>query len=96
MSIQPPYREPAAARQQTGAAASLAIIAAIVGWIVLFAAYPGWSFLLNILAVVAGIIGLIMAASPRVSGGIASIVGIVLGAVGIILAILGMAGSLFV
>ena len=96
MSIQPPYREPLAARQQTGAAASLAIIAAIVGWVVLFAAYPGWSFLLNILAVVAGIIGLIMAASPRVSGGIASIVGIVLGAVGVILAILGMAGSLFV
>lgn len=96
MSVQPPYREPAPPSQQTGTAATIAIIAAIVGWIVLFAAYPGWSFLLNILAVVAGIIGLIMAASPRVSGGIASIVGIVLGAVGVILAIFGMAGSLFV
>lgn len=95
MSVQPPIREPGT-RQQTGAAATVAIIAAIVGWIVLFAARPGWSFLLNILAVIAGIIGLIMAASPRVSGGIASIIGIVLGAVGIILAIFGMAGSIFV
>lgn len=94
MSIQPPH-DPRTA-QQTSAAATIAIIAAIVGWIVLFAAYPGWSFLLNIVAVVAGIVGLLMAASPRVSGGIASIIGIVLGAVGIILAIFGMAGTLFV
>lgn len=95
MSIQPPIREPRTG-QQTGAAATVAILAAIIGWIVLFARYPGWSFWLNIVAVVAGIIGLLMAASPRVSGGIASIIAIVLGAVGVILAIFGMAGSLFV
>jgi hypothetical protein len=95
MSVQPPPYSPRGT-QQTSAAATIAIVAAIIGWIVLFAAYPGWSFLLNIIAVVAGIFGLVLAASPRVSGGIASIIGIVLGAVGIILAIFGMAGSLFV
>lgn len=95
MSVQPPPQSPWTT-QQTSAAATIAIIAAIIGWIVLFAAYPGWAFLLNIVAVVAGIFGLVLAASPRVSGGIASIIGIVLGAVGVILAIFGMAGSLFV
>jgi hypothetical protein len=95
MSVQPPPHNPRST-QQTSAAATIAIIAAIIGWIVLFAAYPGWAFLLNIIAVVAGIFGLVLAASPRVSGGIASIIGIVLGAVGIILAIFGMAGTLFV
>jgi hypothetical protein len=95
MSIEPP-RSRMPSTQQTGTAAAIAIIAVIVGWIVLFARHPGWSFLLNIVAVVLGIVGLLMAASPRVSGGIASIVAIVAGAVGIILAIIGMAGSAFV
>jgi len=96
MSVQPPPPETEPSSQSTGVAATIGIIATIIGWIVLFAAYPGWAFLLNIIAVVAGIIGLIMAASPSVGGGVVSIIAIIAGAVGIVLAILGMAGSLFV
>lgn len=98
MAVQPPPEPPARRtnEQQTGVAAAIAIIATIIGWIVLFAAYPGWSFFLQIIAVIAGIIGLMMAASPRVGGGVASIVGVIAGAIGIIFAILGMVGALFV
>ncbi len=98
MAFQPQSPMPLGHRspQPAGTAASIAIIAAIVGWVVLFNARPGWSFVLQIIAVIAGILGLLMAASPRVGGGVASIIGMVLGAVGLVFAILGMVGSVFV
>ncbi len=80
--------------EKTGIAAVLSIISAIVCYIVIFSGHPFWGFGLAILAVILGFAGLIMAASPRVSGGIISIVGIVIGASGVIIGILGMIGAI--
>ena len=44
-------------------------------------------FLLAIVAIVAGVIGVLMALSPRVRGGMASIIAILAGVVGILAAI---------
>jgi hypothetical protein len=51
---------------------------------------------LLLVAIVSGVLGLLMAASPKVSGGMISIIAIVAAAVGIVLSILGMLGSVFV
>lgn len=78
--------------QKTGIAATLAILAAIGSFIASFTAHPGWGLFLAIIAVPLGLIGMMMAASPRVSGGIMSIFSIVLGVVGVVLALLVMVG----
>ena len=78
--------------QRTGVAATLSILAAIGSYIAVCAGHPGWGLLLAVLSVPLGLVGLIMAASPRVSGGIMSIVAMVLGIVGIVVALLGVVG----
>jgi hypothetical protein len=80
--------------QKTGTAAILSIIGAIVCFILTFSGHVFSGFALAMIAIVLGIIGFFMAASPRVSGGIISIGGIVLGAIGIVLDILGMVGKI--
>ena len=47
----------------------------------------GFGLLLAIIAIVAGLIGVVMALSPRVRGGIASTIAILAGVVGILAAI---------
>jgi hypothetical protein len=61
--------------------AILAIIAAVIS---LFFAGAIWGFLLAIGAILLGIVGFLMAASPRVSGGIMSIIAIGMGVIGIV------------
>ena len=78
--------------QRTGIAATLSILAAIGSYIAVCAGHPGWGLLLAILAIPLGLVGLVMAASPRVSGGILSIVAMVLGVVAIVFAVLGIIG----
>jgi hypothetical protein len=78
--------------QKTGIAAGVAIIAAILSIIVTFAVHPGWGLVLAVIAVLAGVLGFLMAASPRVGGGILSILSIVLGVFDIGLAVLGIVG----
>jgi len=80
--------------QKTGTAATLAIIAAIGGIIVLFTGNPGWALLIEIIAIVLGAVGFFMAASPRVSGGILSIIAIVIAVVGLGLSVLGLIGAI--
>ncbi len=80
--------------QKTGTAATLSIVAAAGSYILTFTGHPLWAFLSAILALPLGIIGLLMAASPRVSGGILSLVALGLGALAIILSVLGMLGSI--
>ncbi len=82
--------------EKTGTAAVLSIIGAIVCYILTFSGHPFWGFALAILAIILGFIGLIMAASPRVSGGIISIAGIVIGASGVVIGILGMIGAIII
>jgi len=78
--------------QKTGMAATVAIITAIASFILTLIGHPVFGLLTALTAVVAGIFGLIMAASPKVSGGIISIASIVLGIFGIGLSVLGMIG----
>jgi hypothetical protein len=78
--------------QRTGIAATIAIICAILSWIVTFTGSPIWGMILGIISIPVGIIGLVMAASPRVSGGILSIVAIVMGVIGLGLAVLVLIG----
>ena len=78
--------------QKTGTAAVLAIIAAIGSFVATFTGHPLWGMFAAIIAIPLGLLGMAMAASPRVSGGIISIFSIVLGVVGALVAVLGLVG----
>jgi len=80
------------ADQKAGSAATIALIAAIVSFILTFTGSPVWALLVALLAVGAGILGVIIAASPKIGGGLMSIVAIVLGIVDIGIAVLGIVG----
>ena len=69
--------------QRKSVPAVVAIIAAIASFFVA----PLWSFILAIVAVIGGALGFLAAASPRVSGGIISIIAIVVGVLALIGAI---------
>jgi hypothetical protein len=73
--------------------ATLAIVAAFAGIIVVFTGHPVWGLLIEIVAIPLGIGGLVMAASPRVSGGILSIVAIVVAVLGLVVSVLGIVGT---
>lgn len=80
--------------QRTGTAATLAIVAALGGLIATFTGHPGWGLILALLAILLGAIGLVRAASPRVSGGILSIIAIIVAVLGLGVAGLGVVGTL--
>lgn len=82
-----------AIRQRTGTAAIVAIIVAIVSIIATFSGHAVWGLLLGLIAIVSGGVGMVTAASPRVSGGAISIAAIVLAIFGLGLSILGMLGA---
>jgi hypothetical protein len=81
--------------QKTGVAAIVAILAAVGSYIATCSGHGFWGLLLSILGVIAGVIGLLMAASPKVSGGILSIVAILMSlagvALGFVVGVLGVA-----
>lgn len=83
-----------ATEQKTGALATAAIIAAILGFILTFMGHPVFGLFSAILSIPLGIIGLMMAASPRVGGGLLSIVAMVLGLIAIGFAVLGGIGTI--
>lgn len=78
--------------QRTGFSATLAIIAAIGSYLATFTGHPIVGLLVALAALPLGILGLIMAASPRVGGGIISIVAILLAVFAIGIALLGTLG----
>ncbi len=78
--------------QRTGMAATLAIIAAVGSYVATCTGHPVWGFVAALISIPLGILGLVFSASPRVGGGILSIASIVLGGIGLVLAILGMVG----
>lgn len=80
--------------QRTGAAAAFSIIAAIGSYVATCTGHPIWGFVAALISLPLGLLGLFMAASPRVSGGVMSIIAIVLGLLGLIVAVLGMVGVL--
>lgn len=78
--------------QKTGLLAILSIVAAIAAFFAIFSGSPILGLLLALAAIPLGIFGVFRAASPRVSGGILSILGIVLGGFGLLIAVLGVVG----
>jgi hypothetical protein len=80
--------------QKTGALAIGSILLAIGSFVLVFMGHPVMAFICAVLAVPAGFLGLVMAASSRVSGGIMSILGMLIGAGGLIFAILGIIGAI--
>ncbi len=78
--------------QKAGTSATVSIIAAIASYFLTFTAHPVYGLIAALVAIPLGIIGLVMAASPRIGGGLLSIAAIVLavGAIGV--AVLGLIG----
>ena len=83
-----------ATEQKTGTLAAGAMIAAILGFILTFAGHPVFGLFSALISIPLGIIGLMMAASPRVGGGLLSIAAIVLGVIAIGVAVLGGIGAM--
>lgn len=80
------------ANQKAGTVATLAIVAAIISFIVTFSGSPILGLLTALLAIVLGIVGVVVSASPRIGGGLMSIIAIGLGALDLGIAILGFIG----
>jgi hypothetical protein len=78
--------------QRTGTSATLSIVAAIGSFLLTFTGHPIWGLIAGIISLPFGIIGFVGAASPRVSGGIISLLAIALGAVAIVIGLLGIVG----
>ena len=83
-----------ATEQKTGALAAGAIIAAVLSFFLTFAGNPFWGLFSGLISIPLGIIGLMMAASPRVGGGLLSIAAIVMGVIAIGVAVLGGVGAM--
>lgn len=79
-------------RQRTGLAATLSIVASVGSYVLTCSGHPIWALVAAIVSIPLGIVGFVMAASPKVGGGILSIASILLGVVAAIVAILGMVG----
>lgn len=82
--------------QKTGLAATLSILAALGAYVLTCVGQPGWGLLAAIASIPLGLIGFVMAASPKVSGGILSIVAIILGALATIVSLLVFIGAVVV
>lgn len=78
--------------QRLGAAAVGAVVAVVVSVIATFAGSPFWGFFLAIVGGILGAVGLVMAASPWVRGGLISLVSVILAVVALVLSVLGMVG----
>ena len=81
MSYPPPARR---ARPAFSIPSILAVVCAIGS----FASGAGLGFLLAILAIIFGGIGVMLAIAPQTRGGIVSVISILLGAIGIIAAVI--------
>jgi hypothetical protein len=80
------------ADQKSGMVATIAVIAAIVSFFLTFSGDPVWGLIAALLAIVLGIIGVIVSASPKIGGGLISIFSILLGLVDVGISVLGIIG----
>lgn len=78
--------------QKAGTAATLAIVAALGSYLLSFSGNPGWGLIAALLAIPLGFFGLMRSASPRVGGGVMSIIALVLGGIAIGVAVLVLIG----
>jgi len=78
--------------QKTGTLAIAAIIAAVGSYLFTFSGHPLLGLVAAVLSIPLGIFGFVAAISPRTGGGILSTFAIVLGAIAVIVAVLGIIG----
>ena len=71
-------------------ASIVAIIAAIVSFVMSGRGREFWGLFLALLAIGAGLVGGVRALSPRVSGGILSILAVILGVIAIVFALIAL------
>lgn len=83
-----------ATEQKTGTLAVGAIIAAGLSFVLTFAGHPVFGLFSALISIPLGIIGLMVAASPRVGGGLLSIAAIVIGVIAMGVAVLGGVGAI--
>jgi hypothetical protein len=81
-------------QQQSSSTAILAILAAAGSYLLSFSGRPFWGMLAALCAIPLGIVGLLRAVSPRVGGGLWSLIAIVLGVLAMGVAVLVMIGVL--
>lgn len=81
-----------AIEQRTGAAAVAGLVGVIAGYALTLTGHPFWGFAVFVLSMVLGGVGLVMAASPRVAGGVMSLAVVVLGLIGLGVSALVMVG----
>ncbi len=74
---------------------SIPSIIAIVAALLSFTTGAFWGFMLAVVAIVAAIIGMVMAASPSVRGGLMSTVSLIAGGIALIAALIKAAMWLF-
>lgn len=82
--------------QKAGTSATLSILAAIGSFILTFSGRPFFGLLAALASIPLGALGILMASSPRVGGGLMSIFAIIVGLIAIGVAVLGMLGSIVV
>lgn len=82
------------ADQKAGTAATIAIIAAIGSVILTLTGSPVWGLIIAVLAIVSGIFGVLLSASPKIGGGLMSTLAIIFGVLDVGLAVLGLIGIL--
>lgn len=78
--------------QKAGTAATIAIIAAIGSFFLTFTGNPVWGLVTAVLAIVLGLVGVIVSASPKVGGGLMSSFSVILGIFGVGISILVLIG----
>lgn len=78
--------------QKPGTLAIASIIAAVGSYLFTFSGHPLLGLVAAVLSIPLGIFGFIASISPRTGGGILSTIAIVLGAIAVIVAVLGIIG----
>jgi hypothetical protein len=76
--------------QRMGVSAILAVLASLGSMFFSCSGHPGRGLILAALSIPFGLVGFIRAASPEIKGGIASIMAIIIGVVGITVALIAM------
>jgi hypothetical protein len=76
--------------QRMGTSALLAVLASLGSMFLSCSGRPMWGLILAILSIPFGLVGFIRAASPEIKGGFASIISILVGVVGVAVALIAM------
>ena len=85
-----PHNAPVASAPVRSAASIVAIVAAIASFYFSSQGREIWGLITALVAIAAGLLGGLRALSPRVAGGILSIIAVLLGAVAVLVALVAL------